>query len=135
MIQQRRVAQQQMQHLQQQQQFQQQQQQLQQQQQQQPQQQQQQQQLPPPPPPSIPPQQTQQQQHNPQQQQRPNMSNPNLGGLAGHTPSQLQMTPQSQNSLVAGGIDPRTGGPSLTTMQIQQQLSVLSPHQRQLFLM
>ena len=63
------------------------------------------------------------------------MSNPNLGGLAGHTPSQLQMTAQSQNSLVAGGIDPRTGGPSLTTMQLQQQLSVLSPHQRQLFLM
>jgi hypothetical protein len=125
MIQQRRLAQQQMQQLQQQQ-FQQQQQQSQQPQQQLP---------PPPPPPSIPPQQTQQQQHNPQQQQRPNMSNPSMGGLAGHTPSQLQMTAQSQNSLVAGGIDPRTGGPSLTTMQIQQQLSVLSPHQRQLFLM
>ena len=131
MIQQRRLAQQQMQQ-QQQQQFQQQQQP----QQQQPQQQQpQQQQLPPPPPQPPIPQQTQQQQHNPQQQQRPNMSNPSLGGLAGHTPSQLQMTPQSQNSLVAGGIDPRTGGPSLTTMQIQQQLSALSPHQRQLFLM
>jgi hypothetical protein len=45
------------------------------------------------------------------------------------------MAAQSQNSLVAGGIDPRTGGPPLTAMQIQRQLSVLSPHQRQLFLM
>lgn len=60
------------------------------------------------------------------------MNNPSLGGLSSHTPSQLQMAAQSQSSLVAGGVDPRTGGPSLTTMQ---QLSVLSPHQRQLFLM
>jgi hypothetical protein len=46
------------------------------------------------------------------------------------------MTAQSQNSLVAGGIDPRTGGPSLTPGQIQQQLSALPSHQqRQLFLM
>ncbi|KAI0301956.1 hypothetical protein B0F90DRAFT_1716581 [Multifurca ochricompacta] len=62
------------------------------------------------------------------------MSNPSLGGLAGHPPLQLQLAVQSQNSLPAGGIDPRTGGPSLTPAQIQQ-FNSLPAQQRQLFLM
>ncbi|KAH9059379.1 hypothetical protein EDB87DRAFT_1622617 [Lactarius vividus] len=84
--------------------------------------------------------QQQQQQHNPQQpqqqqsfQQQSSVGNPSLGGLAGHAPSPLPMTVQSQNTLSASGIDPRTGGSSLTTAQFQQ-LSAMSSQQRQLFL-